>query len=302
MAESELHTDIEEVARTWTAYLSSSQFDWRVCVDGVDPKHGGCGLVYEVGNPLARSNEGLAIADMRNLDIADPHYHVNGETEIYVVIQGTGTVVVGNELNEVGPGDAVITRPGVTHYTVPHDQLVLGVVNTPPFDPTNSVFVSESDPAVQFDAHLFKRLAERERDSALNTLLRDLTVELDAWSAVLLVAGIRPDRLVCRARYELPLDWGVYGNLLDSGSDNATAFNTQQEIIDNNVLQNIPPSPTGARVSEHKMTASAVVLLPSRMGTLECLADTDGYTFDESKVSRMREVALAVATVLTSEH
>lgn len=287
-----------ELINAWSAYLNNREFDWQKAVVGLTPKQSGCGQIYELGNPLGRANEDLAIADMRNLDLSDPHYHLNDETEIYIVIQGTATVVVGNELREVGPADVVVTPPGVAHYVVPHDQLVLGVVNTPPFNPDNYVSVKASDPSVQFDAQLFAQLAKREQDTELTELLRDLSGELDAWASVLLIAGVRDDRLVCRARHQLPLEWAVYGNFLDSGSDNATAFNNQKELIDNDVAESLPPSPTAASVTAHKMTASAVVLLPNQLGTMECLADTDGYEFDEPKVARMREVATRVAAIL----
>lgn len=293
-------SQMQDLVNTWTAYLTSREFDWLAAVDGVAPKDFGSGLIYELGNPLARGNEDFAIADMRNVDIADPHYHLNDETEIYIVIQGTGTVVVGNHPREVGPGDVVVTHPGTAHYTVPHDQLVLGVINTPPFDASNYASLSESDDSVAFDAELFARLSKREQDNALNDLLRKLTVELEAWASVILLAGIRDDRLVCRARYELPLEWAVYGNFLDSGSDNATAFNRQVELIDNDLVQSLPPSPTAGAVSEHKMTASAVVLLPNRLGTLECLAETDGYVFDEAMVQRIRDAARQIADILNS--
>ncbi|MEV8516975.1 cupin domain-containing protein [Dactylosporangium sp. NPDC051484] len=53
--------------------------------------------------------------------ILDPHTtmteHVNpvGETEIFFVIEGSGTLVVGQESTVVGPGDSVLIPVGERH-------------------------------------------------------------------------------------------------------------------------------------------------------------------------------------------
>lgn len=43
-----------------------------------------------------------------------PHIH-DGNDKIYLVVEGRGTFLVGNERAELGPGDAVLAPAGVLH-------------------------------------------------------------------------------------------------------------------------------------------------------------------------------------------
>jgi mannose-6-phosphate isomerase-like protein (cupin superfamily) len=42
-------------------------------------------------------------------------YHLQREDEIYYVLSGRGTMTVDDKTFDVGPGDAVLTRPGSSH-------------------------------------------------------------------------------------------------------------------------------------------------------------------------------------------
>lgn len=42
-------------------------------------------------------------------------YHLQAEDEIYYVLGGRGSMTVDGETFEVGPGDAILTRPGSSH-------------------------------------------------------------------------------------------------------------------------------------------------------------------------------------------
>ncbi len=42
-------------------------------------------------------------------------YHLQREDEIYYVLSGRGTMTVDGKSFDVGPGDAVLTRPGSSH-------------------------------------------------------------------------------------------------------------------------------------------------------------------------------------------
>lgn len=154
-------TDIEEVVAAWQAYVDAIQ-DWQALVSGIAPKSTPCGPIYDIiPNPPEmsdRTNEGFAICDMRELSIAGPHYHTNGEIEIYLVISGTGTTYVAGEPQELKPGVAIVTLPETAHFTVPGKDLVLAVINTPPFNPNNVVDITESDPRVGFDKEQFESL------------------------------------------------------------------------------------------------------------------------------------------------
>ncbi len=128
---SEYEQRMEVVVAAWQPYLDSID-DWQQVVEGIEPKPTGCGPVYELPNPVDRPNESFAIADMRELKVYEPHYHANGETEIYVVLQGLGTIVVGMKEQRIEKGSVIVTPPDTTHFTIPESDLVLAVINTPP--------------------------------------------------------------------------------------------------------------------------------------------------------------------------
>lgn len=155
--------DIGEVITAWKKYTDDIQ-DWEQLVMGVEPKVTDCGLVYELPNPIDRSNESFAIADMRNVKISGPHYHANGETEIYIILTGTGRTMVGSREVELKPGAVVVTNPDITHYTIVDENLVLALVNTPPFNPANAISITETDEYVDFDADVYARLKREALD------------------------------------------------------------------------------------------------------------------------------------------
>ena len=138
---------MQEVVGAWQTYLGTVE-DWEALVKSVEPKDGGCGLVYELPNPIERPDESFAIADMRQLDISEPHKHINGETEIYFVVQGAGRIAVGEQMRDLVKGDVVVTPPDTVHCTLPDDELVLAVVNTPPFNVDNYIALGEEDQAI----------------------------------------------------------------------------------------------------------------------------------------------------------
>jgi mannose-6-phosphate isomerase-like protein (cupin superfamily) len=281
------------LVHAWTNYLFESNWQ-QLCAD-VEPVETGCGQVYDLENSLDRPDEGIAIADMRNLDIADPHYHANNQTEVYIVLQGTGTVVVGDRLLELGPYDVVIAPPMTAHYTVPHDQLVLGVINTPPFNPETYVSDDKSDASVHFDAERFHELAKRGVDNALATILHDLTVDLDAWAAVFHVPNASGTMLSSRARYNIPDDWAAMSHAFTSNGMNVRAYRYEHEIVEHGLDDEQPPGKAVA--TRHPMTATAIVPVPG-LGTLQVIADTQDYAFDTQRMHLMRNIAGAAAMIV----
>lgn len=152
--------EINEVLSAWMPYIDEIG-DWQKLTAGLKPKPTGCGPVYELGQPLIeRAPEEFAIADMRSLTLAEPHYHPNGETEIYVVLSGLGKVVVGGKEIDVEQGSVVVTPPDTTHYTIPKANLVLAVINTPSFNPANYVTISENNPKLGFYKAQLDRLTK----------------------------------------------------------------------------------------------------------------------------------------------
>jgi mannose-6-phosphate isomerase-like protein (cupin superfamily) len=143
----------------WQSYLKTAP-DWQELITDITPKATGCGPIYDLPNPIDRPNEGFAIADMRSIKFAQPHYHANGEVEIYFVLEGGGRVVVGNKVQSVAKGDVSVTPSGTAHYAIPNPEtgMVLAVINTPPFNVVNNIEVTQSDPAVQYDHQLFTQL------------------------------------------------------------------------------------------------------------------------------------------------
>ncbi len=136
--------NIQEVVNLWAGYLSTID-DWKSLTEGITPKVSGCGLIYEVPNLIDRPNESFAFSDMRRLKLSEPHKHANGETEIYFVVQGVGKTIVGDKIHDLKPDVCVVTPPDTLHVTLPGKDLVLAVVNTPPFNADNYVASVDDD-------------------------------------------------------------------------------------------------------------------------------------------------------------
>lgn len=151
--------DIDQAVNAWGAYLGTIQ-DWEIFVEGVEPKQTDCGPVYELPNPIDRPNDSFAIADMRGLVITGPHYHTNGETEIYIVLAGSGRLFVGGEETELKPGALSIAPQDTTHFVIPTGNLVIAVINIPPFNAANAIAVTETDLLHKFDAEQYEALKE----------------------------------------------------------------------------------------------------------------------------------------------
>jgi len=152
--------NIEEIVRIWQNYAESVG-DWTMLIKGIEPKDTICGPVYEPPSPLPNRSETFAIGDMRAVKLAHPHYHKNGETEIYFVLQGSGLTVVGGEEIALQKGSVVITPPNTAHFTIPQKDLVLMIINTPSFNPDNNIEITETNPAVKFDKAQLGKLLQK---------------------------------------------------------------------------------------------------------------------------------------------
>lgn len=145
---------ISHAISLWQDYAHSQ--DWRTLVKDIEPKECGCGLVYELPHPLQRSTESFAIADMSNLAFSEPHYHL--DTEIYIILQGTGIVVVGGKEHKVQKDSIIITPPHTAHFTIPEKDLVMAVINIPAFTIENYIPLNADNAAVKFSQQQFERL------------------------------------------------------------------------------------------------------------------------------------------------
>lgn len=155
---------MDELIQTWKKF-ADNLVDWQSVVAGTIPKQTICGPVYELPSPLPERIETFAISDMRDVEVAHPHYHRNGETEIYFVIQGSGLTVVGGKEIPISKGSVVVTPPDTAHFTIPEHELVMIVINTPNFKVENNVEVDESNPAVKFDKAQYERLVQKHLNS-----------------------------------------------------------------------------------------------------------------------------------------
>lgn len=151
--------NIDEIIEVWQAYLNSID-DWQSLTKDIAPKKTGCGFIYELKNPINRPHESFAIADMRAIHFCEPHYHPV-ETEIYFVLQGHGIVVVGSKEKLVQKGSVIITPPNTAHFTIAQGDLVLAVINMPPFKLENYVVLTQENKIVGFDKSQFNRLASQ---------------------------------------------------------------------------------------------------------------------------------------------
>jgi mannose-6-phosphate isomerase-like protein (cupin superfamily) len=147
---------LNEIITAWQEYIRT--INWPGAIKHVKPKVTGCGLVYCLANPFERRlNESFAIADMSNLRFSEPHYHPE-ETEIYFILQGEGLVVVGEREELVRAGSIVVIPPNTAHFTIPHNSLVLAVVNTPPFRAEHYIPLIEENKQVKFNKAQFLHL------------------------------------------------------------------------------------------------------------------------------------------------
>jgi mannose-6-phosphate isomerase-like protein (cupin superfamily) len=63
---------------------------------------------------LHTERQSLAEATVEAGQSTARHYHAHAE-EIYLILDGVGTMEVESELREVGPGDAILIPPGAWH-------------------------------------------------------------------------------------------------------------------------------------------------------------------------------------------
>lgn len=153
-----------ELLAAWQPYITSID-NWQNLVATIAPRKTGCGVVYELANPIERPHENVALVDMSGIHFSEPHYHK--ETEIYFVLQGSGIVVVGGKEEVVQKGSAIIIPPYIAHFVIPERDLVIAVVNNPPFVPESYKALTESNHAVQFNQEQFIRLTKKHEKNIL---------------------------------------------------------------------------------------------------------------------------------------
>lgn len=145
----------QEFIAFWQRHISS--IDYHALIKNTVPRISGCGLIYELKHSFNDTNVSLAITDMRFVHYAEPHYHPI-ETEIYIVLRGSGLIVVGNKEHIAQKDSVVVIPPDTAHFTIPETNLMLAVVNIPAFNPENYIPLLQNNSEVNFDLDQFMRL------------------------------------------------------------------------------------------------------------------------------------------------
>lgn len=80
-------------------------------------------VILDRANASAQ-NQSLAEATLKAGVAAERHYHRVSE-EFYFILFGEGEMHLGDEVQTVGPGDAIVIPPGAWHYIVARTDLRL---------------------------------------------------------------------------------------------------------------------------------------------------------------------------------
>lgn len=142
---------VQEIAAIWQDFYKHHSYQDLIAqsMPFVDV----CGIIYELrGAHLPRQDrESTCVVDMTTVKGATgPHFH-RKTIEIYFVLQGSGTIVIGSREYQVKTGDIIYIPTMVGHYTVPLQDLIIGVVNEPKFDPTDLIELRSADDATRKD-------------------------------------------------------------------------------------------------------------------------------------------------------
>lgn len=90
-------------------------------------------------------NQSLAEARVGPGLNTEPHYHPSSE-EIYFILSGVGTMVIDEERQEVGPGDAIAIPPGAKHQITNHgtEELRLLCCCAPGYEHEDTILIEPS--------------------------------------------------------------------------------------------------------------------------------------------------------------
>ena len=114
--------------------LGPSRFQ-IVNMTSVEPVPCPCGI-----SRRAFTDDPDQVASFHVVDIkldAKTHYHKK-LTEIYFILEGTGQMELDGQLFDVGPGSAILIKPGCRHRAV--GQMKIMNVPIPAFDPNDEWF------------------------------------------------------------------------------------------------------------------------------------------------------------------
>jgi mannose-6-phosphate isomerase-like protein (cupin superfamily) len=148
---------VTELIAFWSLYFAQCNLQQLMLTH--TPITSGCGLVYELPNIVDRADESCALVDMRDIAWTEPHYHV--ETEIYFILQGNGRMVIAGCEQTIAAGDVVVVPSNKAHFVLPGNDLIIGVINTPPFNAENYIPLTATNSTVGFDRTQFDALTQQ---------------------------------------------------------------------------------------------------------------------------------------------
>ncbi len=93
------------------------------------------------------------------IDAAEPHYH-RRTTEIYYVLEGTGTLTVADQSVALSPGSTVYVPPGCVHFG--DGGFTAAIVCMPPFDATDEFILADAPPPADAAAPIVRHFDEIE--------------------------------------------------------------------------------------------------------------------------------------------
>lgn len=73
--------DVQSRKKEWSAFFANK--NWQELTQANDAKKTANGVIYETSNFLHNPNESCAIADMRDIQFSEPHYHPETECTLY---------------------------------------------------------------------------------------------------------------------------------------------------------------------------------------------------------------------------
>ena len=104
-------------------------------LDDVTPVACPCGMTRRA---FAGDPDGIASLHVVDISVdAKTHYHKK-LTEIYYVLEGTGQMELDGDRIDVGPGSAVLIKPGCRHRAI--GKMKILNVPVPAFDPEDEWF------------------------------------------------------------------------------------------------------------------------------------------------------------------
>jgi len=105
--------------------VTHTRLDYR----DVDPVGGG---LYFLRDALDCTELGLSVLDVDDGWSGKPHDHDDdGQEEVYVLVEGTATVTVGDEVISMDAGDALRVDPGATRRIEATDDCVFVIAGAP---------------------------------------------------------------------------------------------------------------------------------------------------------------------------